>query len=84
MILEPGRVGHPFRIVAGADVVKFCLVRPGRAAKFSTGWPLSFPPQMSHKPRFGAEACLLTLLDDIPAVANLTRAAPKKPANSGD
>ncbi|ABI75772.1 hypothetical protein HNE_3443 [Hyphomonas neptunium ATCC 15444] len=39
---------------------------------------------MSHKPRFGAEACLLTLLDDIPAVAILTRAAPKKPANSGD
>ena len=24
---------------------------------------------MGHKPRFGAEACLLTLLDDIPAAA---------------
>lgn len=45
--------------------------------------PLSIPLQIGHKPVFGAEACLLTLLDDIPAVANLIRAVPKKPANSG-
>lgn len=45
--------------------------------------PLSIGPQMGHKPRFGAEACLLTLLDDIPAVANKKEPLPKNHANSG-
>jgi hypothetical protein len=34
---------------------------------------------MSHKPLIGAVACLLTRLDDIPAVANSEKAAPGIP-----